>query len=274
MSFKLEHITQNVNAIQFQLKKNSPLIMTIGGIAGLCGTALMAYKAHGKVKAIVEDIEEQREQGIEINKTHELVRVGMAVAPTILMGAASVSMILGSYHVLTNRNSLLASALSTALAENDRFKKQVKEQFPDAVLAPADVEMEEDKDGNRKVVSVNPRDIPTLEGVWFHNSGSFTKDDNDYNQVFISTKSRQLDNKLQTQTYLTLNDVYAALDMPVTKQGAIFGWTSSMYFDLEQTLHLVREPEGEYYDIWIKWPSPVPIYDKVDYSSDLGQYFY
>jgi hypothetical protein len=264
-----------MNALTFSVKKNSPLIMTVGGIAGLCGTALLAYKAHGKVKTIVEDIEARREAGEEINKMHELVRVGMAVAPTILMGAASVSMILGSYHVLTNRNSLLASALSTALAENERFKQQVKKQFPDAVLAPVEETKEVERDG-KKVVTVNPKDVPTLEGVWFHLSNEFVKDDLDYNQTFISAIEHLLDNKLNDKSILTMNDVYTALAMEPTKQGAVFGWTSSMFFELEQTVHLVAADEGEpdHYDIWIKWPQPVSIYDKLDYSKSIGEYWY
>lgn len=276
MSFKLEHVAQNMNAFKFGVKKNSPLIMTIGGIAGLCGTALLAYKAHGKVKTIVEDIEERRANGEEINKVRELARVGVAVAPTVIVGAASISMILGSYHVLTNRNSLLASALSTALAENERFKQQVKKQFPDAVIAPVEETKAVERDG-KKVISVNPKDVPTLEGVWFHLSNDFVKDDLDYNQTFISTIELLLENKLNEQTVLTLNDVYTALGMEPTKQGAIFGWTSSMFFELEQTIHLVTaEPdEPDHYDIWIKWPQAVSIYDKLDYSSKgLGEFWY
>lgn len=275
MSFKLENINTNINALKFGAQKNAPLIMTIGGIAGLCGTAILAYKAHGKVRTIVEDIEARREAGEEINKMNEIVRVGLAVAPTVIVGVASVSMILGSYHVLTNRNSLLASALSTALAENERFKAQVKKQFPDAVIAPVEETQEVERDG-RKVISVNPKDVPTLEGVWFHTSSEFMSDDNDYNQTYISTKERMLENKLQDKTVLTLNDVYTALGMQPTKQGAIFGWTASDFFELEQTIHLVtvKEDEPDMYDIWIKWPRPNSIFDKLDYSKDLGSYWH
>ena len=279
MSFSLSNISTNIEKIQFNVKKNSPLIMTITGIVGLGATALLAYKAHKKVTAIVEDVEDARKHGDEVNAPVIVAKVGLALAPTILVGGLSIASIFGSYHVLTNRNGLLASALATVTAENNYIKRRVHEKYPDALLAPAEKEETKtitDKDGNeKKVTVVTPKDVPSMEGVWFHTSDEYVRDDLNYDQTFISTKERLLDNKLNDRGFLSMNEMYAVLGIPTTKLGDSFGWTEKIPFELSQQVFNVTDESGySVPDIYISWPPVVSLYNKVDYTRDINQYWY
>lgn len=278
MSFKLSNITSNVNRLKFNGRKNAPMIMTLTGIAGLVGTTVLAYRAKDKVRTIVEETEYKRSVGEEVNQAQVVGRVGLALAPTVLVGTASILSILGSYHVLTNRNSILASALTTAMAENRYIKKRIQEQYPDANLAPIEDEYKKkivNEDGKKETVTVVvPKDGPSTEGVWFHLSSEYVEDDHTYNQTFISTKERLLSNKLTDQGWLTINDVLSALGIETTLEGALLGWTDTDFFDLEQKVNRIDSgTEMERRDIYIAWSSVRPIFNNADYSRGLENYW-
>lgn len=282
MSFNISNIPVNLAKLDFKVKKNSPIIMTCLGIAGLCGTGILAYKAHGKVKGIVEDVEDARAHGDEVSSAMVVARVGLAVTPTIVVGGLSILSILGSYHVLTNRNNVLASALAAVSAENSFIKKRILEKYPEANFGNVDGEEEISvKDAEtgkkKKVVVVEPNDVPSMAGIWYHNSSSYVRDDHNYNQTYIATRIKMLDNKLQKMGFLTWNDLLSALDMPTHKNGALLGWTSDQFFDVVQTTVQVQDPEDPGYtypDIWLEWPTLKAIYNNVNYSSDLSDYWY
>lgn len=279
MKFNLSKVTTAVEKAQFTVKKNSPLIMTTVGVAGLVGTAVLAYRARTRVKEIVEGVEEAREYGEEVNTVQVVTQVGVALAPTVILGSLSIMSIVGSYHVLTNRNSLLATALSTAISENRAIKARIREQYPNAIIAPIESQEEVTTKGDdgkkKKVTVVDPKDIPSLEGAWYHTSEEYVKDDHHYNQTNIATRQRLLDNKLQERGFLCLNDVLSALSMPTMRMGSILGWTSAQYFDLTQTVVQCKDTDGNLYpDIWIEWPETIAIYDKANYASDLKSYNY
>ena len=87
----LETLNNNIEIAQYKVKKNSPLILVTLGIAGLGLTAWEAYKARDKVREIVEDIEETRENGEAVDVKDTTIRVLSAVAKPVLYGTLSVS---------------------------------------------------------------------------------------------------------------------------------------------------------------------------------------
>mgnify|MGYP007075983152 FL=1 len=168
MGFKITNIKRNVNTLKFLGKKHSPLILTVTGMAGLAATGVLSYKAAKKVVDITEDIEAMRENGDNVDRKYQLIRVGKAVLPPLLIGSASLVAIFGSYHVLNKRNGVLATALSYVTAENKRIKARLKSEDLLHLAAVNTVETEEeilDEDGN-KVTVIDRVDIPQLDSVW------------------------------------------------------------------------------------------------------------
>lgn len=271
---------------QFQVKKHAPLIMTITGVAGLGATAYLAYRAHGKVATITEEIEERRANGDEVPTGETIGRVAIAILPPVVTGSLSIAAILGSYHVLNGRNQVLATALSTAIAENKSIKEKIRQHYPDALTAPATpdgegVIVDEETGKEKKVVTAKIEDRPSLEGIWFNKSDEYVKDDHTYNLAFIKAKSEVLDAKLQRTGFLSLNEVYSALNIPKSEAnyriGSLMGWTdgvSGNYFDLDYDVVRVEDEETGVIrpEIYIHWPDVTSLYDKVDFDKGFGDY--
>ena len=164
MGFSISNYKRNVKAIKFATKKNAPLLLTIGGIGGLGLTAFASYKAAKQVVEITEDIEAIRANGGEVDRRHQLVRVGKAILPPVLIGSLSVAAIFGSYHVLNKRNGILATALSVVTAENKRLTGVLKSNNLLELAAPGVVNDTEYTDEEGQPVTVVERvDIPQLD---------------------------------------------------------------------------------------------------------------
>ena len=271
MGFKITNIKRNVNTLKFLGKKHSPLILTVTGMAGLATTGVLSYKAAKKVVDITEDIEAMRENGDDVDRKYQLIRVGKAVLPPLLIGSASLVAIFGSYHVLNKRNGVLATALSYVTAENKRIKARLKSEDLLHLAAPVNtVETEEeilDEDGN-KVTVIDRVDIPQLDSVWYDNESEYyVSDDHSYNQMSIQAAERRINERQCESNVITLNELLNELGFQPKKVGTTFGWFSHELITLEQTVMQERTEDGDLRPIiLITWPEPHYIYDAIDYS--------
>lgn len=268
MGFKISNYKRNVKAIQFATKKHSPLLLTIGGIGGLGLTAFASYKAAKQVVEITEDIEAIRANGGEVDRRHQLVRVGKAILPPVLIGSLSVAAIFGSYHVLNKRNGILATALSVVTAENKRLTGVLKSNNLLEAAVPGVIKDEEYIDDENNHIAVVERvDIPQLDSVWFDESREYSSDDHDYNLQFIRAAENRINQRQADEGILTLNEVLYELGIAPKKVGTMFGWSDSELINIETTTMQQRDESGNLRPtILITWPLPHYVYDSVDYS--------
>nr|DAR66465.1 MAG TPA: hypothetical protein [Caudoviricetes sp.] len=284
--WSLEVFKENMEISVYNYKKKEPLIMVATGLIGFCITAALAYKAKDKVNAIVEDIEALRANDIPVPVGETIVRTTKALSPAIIAGTLSTAAILRSYHVLTGRNALLASALASATQANHRLRKQIREQYPDDPNAQFIGQREEvlagpEEEGkkNPKTVSViSPDEIQWMEYTYFNKSSEFYKEDLNYNQMFIASVDNALNQKLMRQGFLTLTTVYDALKIPLTKPqrraGSELGWTDSNPFSLDTHVVMVKDENGYAYPVPVIEFDPVrDITSSVDFASDISDYF-
>lgn len=267
MGFKITNIKRNVNALMFLGKKHSPIILTSAGMAGMVGTAVLSYKAAKKVTEITEDIEAMNANGTPMDKKYQMLRIGQAVLPPVVLGTTSLICIFGSYHVLNKRNGVLASALSYLTSENKRYKETLRSnKLLEKVVPAHDVIEEEDADGN-KVHVVDTVNIPQLDAAWYDESEYYVSDDHDYNMRAIHAAEQRILDRQCTDGAILLNDVLYELGIAPKKIGAQFGWSGSELITLDQTVLQQRDGEGNMKPvIMVQWPMPSYIYDKVDYS--------
>lgn len=282
----LETLNTNIEIIQFKLRKNSPLILMTLGVAGVGLTAYEAYKARDRVREIVEDIEAKRAAGEDVDLKDTGLQLATAVAKPVIYGTLSVSAIVGSYHVLTNRVNLLSTALATATAENKRMRTYLRENHPDVVTAPVNGTQEvyatTDDEGKKKrqMLTAHTRtDVSYLEGIWFDKSQEYAADDTYWNETFIETRCRILSNKLSSRGFLRLTEVFDALEIPSSEYNRrvaeTLGWTDSDYFDLDIQIIHVADGNGYSKPIpYIEWPEVRSIVDSIDHKSDLSEYSY
>lgn len=211
----------------------------------------------------------------------ELVkRLSGAVALPVITGIASISCICASYYLMNNRLLNMAAALATSAAEREYLRRRTNEEFGDEgekkiYGAPTSKETRTytDAKGKEKEEEIEVRDdIVSLHGEWFDKSDEFAKGDHDYNLTFIQHMQSNLEGRLFTRGYLSLNEVYDALGFERSRGGAVVGWTAGDYFDIYTECPIVTDPETgiKAPAIYVKWTTPKDIYNSVEYEGRYG----
>ena len=249
-----------VNRVSFQLKKHSPEIMIIGGIA--CGVAstVLACIATTKAKPIVEEAKEElcnikalgdSENDVkpveytEKDRQRDITRVyaktagklALNYAPAIGAGAASVALILGGSKILNKRNAALAASAAASISEfkeyRDRvikkFGKEIDEELRHGTTEVEIKETEVDENGKKKTVKSKIKVITdggNEDGYKriFDRHNPYWDYDKLYTETFFKARQSNFNDRLMANHYLFLNDVLEDLGFPKTKMGQEVGW--------------------------------------------------
>ena len=242
-------IKKMINKVKFNIVKHSPEILMGIGIAGVVTSTVLACRSTLKVKDILEDKEtnmnnvkevlaEGREDYTEedarkdktIIMTTTAIRIMKLYAPSVIIGAGSIACLLESHNVMRNRNAGLAAALAATTESFKQYRERVTAKYGDEV----DKEMrygikkeKKEKDGKKtKEDIVVGCDEKELSGYarYFNESNINWTDDPQFNMMFLRQNQNWANDKLISQGYLYLNDVYDALGFPKTKAGQVVGW--------------------------------------------------
>lgn len=259
-----------------KVAKHSPAIFTGVGIVGLGATAYLAYKSREKVEAVVENIEKQNEAGIAVSKAEVAKDIAEAIYQPVVVGALSITCIVMSHRIQHKRILTLAGALAVEQTRNIYFEKKYRKQHGDEEYAkfmtPVDeVEhVEITKSGKEKVtIEEVKKDLDKSVGQWYSDSTEYVIDDHGYNLAMIDSINEKMATVLFHRGALTLNEVREALGFERIRAGALLGWTTEDYFELERTVSNVGDVQaGEALEqIWVTWSRPRYIYDEVEFNS-------
>lgn len=254
----INSVSYNAHRIGFKIKKASPEIMVVAGVVGVVTSTVMACKATTKVNDILEETRKQvddvhnvldsdvvsadeytnddAKKDLAIIYTQTGVKLIKLYAPSILVGALSITGILASHKILKKRNVALTAAYATidrSFKEYrgrvvERFGKELDRELRYNIKAQEIEEKTVDKDGNetveKKTISVvDPNMYSDYARIFDNGSMGWTKDP-EYNLMFLKLQQNQANDRLRAQGYLFLNDVYDMLGIPRTKAGQIVGW--------------------------------------------------
>lgn len=257
-------IMKSVNGVAsktvMKLKKHSPEILVVAGIAGTVVSAVLACKATTKVAEILDEtkgtldtIHEGMETGAingqeyttEDGKKDTVVvyaQTGMKLAklygPAIILGTLSITSILASNNILRKRNVALGAAyaaIDKSFKEYrgrviERFGEQVDTELKYGIKAKKFEEIEVDPETGKekkvkKTVMVADPNLQSDYAVYFDSKSRNYETNPDYNRMFLKAQQAFANDKLQTRGYLFLNEVLDDLDLPRTPAGQIVGWT-------------------------------------------------
>lgn len=239
----------------FQVKKHSPEILVVAGVAGVVTSTVMACKATTKAGDILEEhknqmnaidqvvkmdrddyTEEDHKKDTTIVYTQTAIKFVKLYSPSIMIGVLSLGCIIYSHNILTKRNAALAAAYATVdrgFKEYrgrvvERFGKELDHELRYNIKAQEFEKTEVDKKGNEKVVkeTVNVAD-PNLYSDYarfFDDGCNGWSKDPEQNLTFLKCQQAYANEKLKAKGYLFLNDVYKMLGIPATKAGQIVGW--------------------------------------------------
>lgn len=257
-------IMKSVNGVAsktvMKLKKHSPEILVVAGIAGTVVSAVLACKATTKVAEILDEtkgtldtIHEGMETGAingqeyttEDGKKDTVVvyaQTGMTLAklygPAIILGTLSITSILASNNILRKRNVALGAAyaaIDKSFKEYrgrviERFGEQVDTELKYGIKAKKFEEIEVDPETGKekkvkKTVMVADPNLQSDYAVYFDSKSRNYETNPDYNRMFLKAQQAFANDKLQTRGHLFLNEVLDDLDLPRTPAGQIVGWT-------------------------------------------------
>lgn len=147
----LNKASRAFHKVGFTLKKHSPEILMVTGIAGVIGSAVMACQATTKVSGIIEEhnqklndiqavleneeisAEEYSEEDSKKDTAIVFVQTGVELVklygPSVALGALSIGCILASNNILKQRNVALAAAYTTIDNSFKEYRNRVVERF-------------------------------------------------------------------------------------------------------------------------------------------------
>ena len=258
-------IMKSVNGVTskavMKLKKHSPEILVVAGIAGTVVSAVLACKATTKVAEILDETKgtldtihdgmdtgaiNGQEYTTEDGKKDTVVvyaQTGMKLAklygPAIILGTLSITSILASNNILRKRNVALGAAyaaIDKSFKEYrgrviERFGEQVDTELKYGIKAKKFEEIEVDPETGKekkvkKTVMVADPNLQSDYAVYFDSKSRNYETNPDYNRMFLKAQQAFANDKLQTRGHLFLNEVLDDLDLPRTPAGQIVGWTT------------------------------------------------
>lgn len=248
----LNNFSRSFKMFGLKCKKNAPAIMVVGGVVGVVTGAVMACKATTKLQPVLEeqkakivDIRESMKEQEKGDKqgTKELTvaygqtafKVAKLYAPAVAVGTISIASILGSHHIMSRRNTAISAAYMAVDQGFKAYRKNVQERFGKAVdqelkygIKPVEIDtVDVDENGNevvgkKKINVAYEQNSPYA--VFFDELSPYYQKDAELNKFFLLQQEQYANQKLRSEGYLFLNDVYEALGVKKTKAGQVVGW--------------------------------------------------
>lgn len=256
-------VTRTIKKTGFKLKKYSPEILIITGVIGTVTSAVMACKATTKVSDILDkakdDIdsvkecreksntndlpenevytEEDSKKDLTIIYAQTGVKLVKLYAPSVILGALSLTGIISSHNILRKRNVALAAAYMTVDKSFKDYRGRVIERFGENmdrelrynIKAKEIEETVEDEKGKKKKIKTtvetveDPNGISAWSRIWQEGNPGWTKDAQ-HNKYILTQLQNQANDMLRSRGHLFLNEVYDMLGYPRIKEGNIIGW--------------------------------------------------
>ena len=215
------------NAREFA-DKNSPSLLTGIGIAGLIGTAIMVYKASPKIHYILDgykaanDLAKTKEEKRE-NTKQMLKELAPVVLPPAGLMIATGAAIIGANNVSSRRIAMLSAAYSMS---NEALKTlQVKTE---EIFDPKRVQQVKDAVAQKKL---DDRNVNTaVDNIILTRDGDVLCLDCYSGRLFRSSAQKigqsinELSADVQSDMYVSLNDLYDKIGLDRIPMGEDFGW--------------------------------------------------
>jgi hypothetical protein len=250
-------VSSSFNKMGFQLKKHSPEILVVAGVAGIIVSTVMACKATTKVSEILEDSKniidsihdcqtnealadqytpEDAKKDLAIVYVQTGIKIAKLYAPAVALGTLSIASILASNNILRKRNVALAAAYATVDKTFKEYRNRVIERFGEQVDKELRYDIKAQKiektvvgeDGKEKKVkeTIQVAKIPGSSDYakFFDSSSNAWEENAEYNLMFLKAEQNYANDRLKARGYLFLNEVYERLGIPPTKAGQIVGW--------------------------------------------------
>lgn len=225
-------------------QKHGPEILTGVGIAGGVASTILAARATLKLEDVIDrtaaDIDFAQsnlaDNDAELKRTTLRIKVRGAAdiaklyVPAASIGIASIGCVLGAHGIMKRRNVALIAAYNTLEKSFAAYRKRVVDEFgeqkdSDYRHGVYEDKIKDEETGKTKTVArIDPNGISQYAKFFDEGNENYQKT-RDYNFMFLRMQQNWANDKLRIRGNLFLNEVYDALGLPRTKEGAVVGWS-------------------------------------------------
>ena len=251
----IDKATKGLNRNLSKLKKNSPEILVAVGIIGTVASGVMACLATVKAEKVVDASADRVEGVCEAQESGDITSeealkekasiyastafdLAKLYAPSVMLGAASITCLVTSHGILKKRNISLMAAYGALDQGYRNYRASVAERFGadfDKEIA-YDIKTEEfvegvfDEETGEPIATSHTSRIAgdpsrfSPYARFFDESCPNWEKNAEYNLMFLQATQKWANDMLQAQGHLTLNEVYERLGIPKTSAGLVVGW--------------------------------------------------
>lgn len=233
------------------VKKHSPEILVVSGVACIIGGTILCCKGTTKAQKLLElkkqeldSIHEAREEfdeekysdkeykkDLTINKVQKVGGVIGAYLPGAALTGLGIVCILCANNILRKRYVAAMGLYTTVQNSFDSYRSRVREEYGEEVdrdfnLGLKTEKVKTKKDGKTvtEEVKVQAYDQPSVYARYFDKDSLQWNSNPEYNLMFLKSQQNYANDLLKAQGHVFLNEVYDMLGLPRSQAGAVCGW--------------------------------------------------
>lgn len=247
MKYVPKAITRAVGRTVLKTQKNSPTLLFVAGVGGAITATVLACRATLRVEETLDNIQkdlidaENPALGRTMNDTeHKKMLAHIYIdgawqltklyGPAVVVGTASLVCLTKSHRILNERNAQLTAAYVSLQKFLDGYRGRVRKEIgeereKEVYYAATPVELAQDTpNGPKTYFGSAPMISSPYSCIIDETKRGIFQDSYEFNLNFIRIQQQLLTDRLRSQGYLFLNDVYSRFDVSHTATGQICGW--------------------------------------------------
>lgn len=228
-------------------RKHSPEVLTVVGVAGVIVSAVMIARATLKLEPVLDKHEEEIEAAKELRKlgeyTNEQYKVDLTriytkravdvfklYVPGGLTLGTSLLCLVGATGILKKRNVAAVAAYNVIKSQYDSYRQNVindqgVDKDRDYRLGLVEETIIDFETGEERTIKrSDPNRYSKYAKIFDEGNVNFNKHWREGNLTFLLGQQKFATERLHSKGWLVLNDVYDALGLPETPDGAVTGW--------------------------------------------------
>lgn len=226
------------------LKKHAPTILTVVGLASMTAGAVFAVKQTLKLEALVDDAEQRVENAKEFAKEvdektgqkalykaylRNALEVTKLYGPPVSMFVSGMVSVAVGHGLLQRRNVQLVAAVNAMEKSfqtyRDRVIKDLGEEKDRDYMLGIEETTERGENGKKSTLTeVDVSKMNQFSRVFDEGNDYWQNDDPSYNQFFLTTEQRVINDILLHRGHVFLNEVYDRLGFKRIPEGNVLGW--------------------------------------------------
>lgn len=267
--------------VQEFASENATTLLTAGGVAGVVGTGVLAWRGGYKYHQIVAEAQQERmvavaterDEGVEhidehfeasrLTQTERIVKALPDVAPPVVLGGLTIAAIVMSHRMSAQKAAALAAAYGLSRQQLEEYKTKMTEKLTGPKRETAEAELAQERanraPGAGSIVIVGSDDVLCFDEA----SGRYFKSSMEKIRQAVNSVNQRI---LGGKEYADLNSFYEELGLPDTSWGDEVGF--NVHNLVELTYNAIISPvDGQTPVISIDFKK-LPSEDYIDRASE------